>query len=125
MRAARQALAASGHTRPRTGETREALRILLATREHATKTRTATVNTFKALILTAPEELRAQFRGEPTAQQVRKAQALRPAAGQPLSEQHLRHALHQLATQISDPGHDLAASLSTSEAWFTPGHRPS
>ena len=45
--------------RPRGGETREALRILLATREHAAKTRTATVNTLKALILTAPEDLRA------------------------------------------------------------------
>ncbi len=111
VRAARQALAASGHARPRTGETREALRILLATREHATKTRTATVNTFKALILTAPEDLRARFRGLPTAWQVRDAQALRPAAGQPLSEQHLRRALRQLATQISDLDHDLAASL--------------
>ena len=111
VRAARQALAASGHARPRTGETREALRILLATREHATKTRTATVNTFKALILTAPEDLRALFRGQPTARQVRDAQALRPAAGQPLSEQHLRRALRQLATQISDLDRDLAASL--------------
>ena len=110
MRAARQALAASGHARPRAGETREALRILLATREHATKIRTATVSTFKALIPTAPEELRAQFRGQPTARQVRDARALRPAPGQPVSEQHLRRALRQL-TQISDPGNDLAASL--------------
>jgi hypothetical protein len=58
---------------PRGGDAREALRILLATREHATKTRTATVNTLKALILTAPAELRAQFRGRPTAGQVRAA----------------------------------------------------
>ena len=111
VRAARQALAASGHARPRTGETREALRILLATREHATKTRTATASTFKALILTAPEDLRAQFRGHATTRQVRDAQTLRPAARQPVSEQHLRRALRQLATQISDPGDDLAASL--------------
>jgi transposase len=110
-RAARQALAASGHARPRTGETREALRILLATREHATKTRTATASTFKALILTAPEDLRAQFRDHATTRQVRDAQTLRPAARQPVSEQHLRRALRQLATQISDPGDDLAASL--------------
>jgi transposase len=111
VRAARQALATAEPARPRTGETREALRILLATREHATKIRTASVNTFKALILTAPEDLRAQFRGHPTARQVRDARALRPAAGQPVSEQHLRRALHQLATQIGDLDADLAASL--------------
>jgi transposase len=69
------------------------------------------VNTFKALILTAPEDLRAWFRGQPTARQVRAALTLRPAAGQPVSEQHLRRALHQLAAQITGPGDDLAASL--------------
>ena len=73
VRAARQALNSPDSARPRAGDAREALRILLATREHATKTRTATVNTLKALILTAPEELRAQFRGRPTAGQVRAA----------------------------------------------------
>ena len=77
VRAARQALAAPDPAQPRTGDTREALRILLATREHATKTRTATVNALKALILTAPEDLRAQFRGRRTAAQVRAALALR------------------------------------------------
>src|SRR5690242_13071298 len=73
VRAARQALAAPRPAQPRTGDTREALPILLATREHATRTRTATVNTFKARILTAPEDLRAAFRGRPTAAQVRTA----------------------------------------------------
>jgi transposase len=111
VHAARQALAASNPSRPRAGETREALRILLATREHATKTRTAAVNTFKALILTAPEDLRARFRSQPTAQQVRHARTLRPAAGQPVSEQHLRRALRQLAAQISDLDDDLTSSL--------------
>src|SRR6185437_14290548 len=81
--------------RPRGGETREALRILLATREHAAKTRTATVNTLKALILTAPEDLRARFRGHATRAQVSTALTLRAGAGQPVSEQHLRRALHQ------------------------------
>ena len=84
IRAARQALAIPDPAQPRTGDTREALRILLATREHATKTRTATVNTLKALILTAPEDLRAQFRGRRTAAQVRAALALRPCASSPV-----------------------------------------
>ena len=110
IRAARQALATAHPALPRTGQAREALRILLATREHATKTRTATVNIFKALILTAPEALRSQFRGRPTRQQVRTARALRARAGQPISEQHLRHALRQLATQIAAHDTDLAAN---------------
>ena len=111
VRAARQALAAPGPAQPRTGDTREALRILLATREHATKTRTATVNTLKALILTAPEDLRAQFRGHRTAAQVRTALALPSRPSQPVSEQHLRQALRQLARQISDQDATLKASL--------------
>ena len=110
IRAARQALAITDPAQPRTGHTREALRILLATREHATKTRTATVNTLKALILTAPEDLRAQFRGRPTTAQVRAALTLQPRPGQPVSEHHLREALRQLARQITG----LDAALKTS-----------
>ena len=110
IRAARQALAIAHPAQPRTGDTRKALRILLATREHATKTRSATVNTFKALILTAPEDLRAQFRGRLTAAQACAALALRPRPGQPVSEQHLREALRQLARQITG----LDAALKTS-----------
>jgi transposase len=113
VRAARQALAAPDPAQPRTGDTREALRILLATREHAIKTRTATVNTFKALILTAPEDLRAQFRGRPTATQARTALTLSPRPGQPISHQHLHAALRQLARQISDLDATLKASLTT------------
>ncbi|MEP7020614.1 MAG: transposase [Pseudonocardiales bacterium] len=113
VRAARQALATADPARPRTGETREALRILLATREYATKTRTATVNTFKALVLTAPDSLRDKFRRLPTDRQVRAAKALRARPGQPVSEQHLHRALAQLATQITSFDADLAASLKT------------
>ena len=122
IRAARQALAIPDPAQPRTGDTREALRILLATREHATKTRTATVNTLKALILTAPEDLRAQFRGRRTAAQVRAALALRPRPGQPVSEQHLRQALHELARQITGLDAALKTSLknlrSLARAWM-------
>jgi transposase len=113
VRAARQALATADPARPRTGETREALRILLATREHTTKTRTATVNTFKALVLTAPDSLREKFRRLPTACQITAARALRARQGQPVSEQHLHRALSQLATQITSLDADLAASLKT------------
>lgn len=59
------------------------------------------MNTLKALILTAPEHLRAQFRSHPTPRQVRTA------PGQSVSQQHLR----QLATQITGLDTELTASL--------------
>ena len=42
-------------------------------RRHYTDTRTATVNLFKSLILTADDDLRDQFGGRTTNQQVRHA----------------------------------------------------
>ena len=37
--------------------------MLVVVRDHHARMRTATVNAFKAFVLTAPEPLRAQFRG--------------------------------------------------------------
>ncbi len=72
VHAARAVLAADHIATPRADGDREALRILHACRRHYTDTRTATVNLFKSLILTADDELREQFRGN-TDQQVRHA----------------------------------------------------
>jgi transposase len=75
IRAAREAL---GHDRPaiprRRGE-REALRALLTTRRSATTARVAAVGQLKALIVGAPEELRAELRGNPPAARWRTAPA--------------------------------------------------
>jgi len=60
------------------------------------------VNTFKALILTAPEDLRAQFRSHPTAAEVRAALTLPARPSLPVSHRFLRAALRQLACQITD-----------------------
>ena len=54
LRAARDALAAEQHARPRADGAREALRILLAARAQASTARTAAVNSLKALLLGAP-----------------------------------------------------------------------
>src|SRR5690606_9439702 len=59
--AAREALAATRHAQPRVDGNREALRVLLVAREHATTTRAA-VNVFKSLLLTAPDQLRERLR---------------------------------------------------------------
>jgi transposase len=71
VHAARAVLAADHTATPRADGDREALRILHACRRHYTDTRTATVNLFKSLILTADDEFPEQFRGRNTDQQVR------------------------------------------------------
>jgi transposase len=52
------------------GGDREALRVLLATRQGAVTDRTCALNQLKALIVAAPEELRAELRGRRTSDQV-------------------------------------------------------
>jgi transposase len=79
--AARTALATTCHRIPRADGIREALRTLLVTRGTTRSARVAAVNTFKALILTAEEPLRAKLRDATTFQQLRRAAALRVPAG--------------------------------------------
>jgi len=109
-RAAREVLAAQTHAQPRTDGDREALRILLVTRGHATTARTAAVNTLKALLLTAPDQLRQPLRGLTTAAQVRSCAGLRVSTRQPAAERVLRHSLRQLARHISILDRELAAN---------------
>jgi len=109
-RAAREVLAAQAHAQPRTDGDREALRILLVTRGHATTARTAAVNTLKALLLTAPDQLRQPLRGLTTAAQVRSCAGLRVSTRQPAAERVLCHSLRQLARHISILDRELAAN---------------
>ena len=60
--AAAAGLATNRHAQPRHDGDREALRILLVARDHANTTRTAAVNLFKSLLLTAPDRLREPLR---------------------------------------------------------------
>ncbi len=66
VRAARETLSHQHQTLPRRRGDREALRVLLTTRRHATSGRVAAINQLKALIVGAPEELRAELRGVAT-----------------------------------------------------------
>jgi transposase len=109
-RAARDALTAGKLARPRADGEREALRILLAGRAQATSARTAAVNTFKALILGAPGDLRQVLRGLSTPRQARKCRSLRGHARQPVAEQVLRAELRRLATHIGALDRELRAS---------------
>jgi transposase len=68
LRAAREALAQQHLAAPRRHGDREALRVLLATRQGAVTARTCAINQLKALIVGAPEELRAELRGRSSGQ---------------------------------------------------------
>ncbi len=99
-RAAREALTVVHHADPRADGDREALRILLVAREHANTTRTAAVNVFKALVLTAPDELRDSLRHKSTPRQTAACAVLRTHASHSTSERILRQTLRALAQQI-------------------------
>jgi transposase len=71
-RAAREALTHEHPLAPRRHGDREALRVLLATRHSACVARVSAINQLKALIVRAPEELRAELRALGTKQQVRR-----------------------------------------------------
>jgi hypothetical protein len=77
VRAAREALAHDHLLAPRRRGDREALRVLLATRHGACAAKVSTTNQLKALIVGAPEELRAELRGLATKRQITRCALLR------------------------------------------------
>ena len=112
-RAAREVLGRPDLAVPRARGRREALRALESTRRGAQTARTAAINELKALIISAPVDLRDQLRGLTTAAQVAKCAALRlPAA--PLDElTATKQALRSLAPRIKTLTAE-AADLQTS-----------
>jgi len=110
LRAARDALAADKLAQPRSDGPREALRILLTARAQASTARTAAVNTLKALLLGAPDDLRQALRGLSTPRQASKCRSLRVRASQPVAEQILRTELRRLATHIGTWDRELRAN---------------
>ena len=112
-RAAREVLGRSDLAVPRARGRREALRALETTRRGAQTARTAAINELKALIVSAPVDLRDQLRGLTTAAQVAKCAAFRlPAA--PLDEiTATKQALRSLARRIKTLTAE-AADLQTS-----------
>jgi transposase len=84
VRAAREVLAHDHPLAPRRRGDREALRVLLATRHSACVAKVSAINQLKALIVGAPEELRAELRGLATKRQITRCARLRdrPARSQ-------------------------------------------
>jgi transposase len=100
IRAARETLGHQHQTLPRRRGDREALRVLLTTRRHATSSRVAAVNQLKALIVGAPEELRAELRGVATKAQIDRCVGLRDRPARPLEHRMTVRALRTTARRI-------------------------
>ena len=75
--AARAALAADTLALPRTGERREALRLLLVARRSAVDVRREALTQLRAVIVTAPDGLREQLRGLPVGKLLDRCRRLR------------------------------------------------
>jgi transposase len=80
VRAAREVLAREHQIKPRQRGNREAIRVLLATRNGAVLARTKALNHLHALVVTAPDELRARLSGTSTGDLTRRCAALRVRA---------------------------------------------
>jgi Transposase IS116/IS110/IS902 family len=97
--------------------------VLLTTRRRATLARVAAVGQLKALIVAAPEELRAELRGRNAANQVQRCAALRRRPAQSLEHQATVRALWATAQRIrslqAEAG-QLQAELTTLVAAMAP-----
>ncbi|MEE9206385.1 MAG: IS110 family transposase [Acidimicrobiia bacterium] len=97
VRAAREVLAAKDLIEPRRGGEREAVRVLLATRNGAVVARTKALNHLQALVVTAPGRLRSRLGGLTTLQLTRQAARLRLSADQPIEDQATVRAMRACA----------------------------
>jgi len=100
VRAAREALAQDHLGAPRRRGDREALRVLLATRHSACVAKVCAINQLKALVVGAPEELRAELRGLTTNRQVVRCAALRDRPARSLEHRMTVRALRSTACRI-------------------------
>jgi transposase len=97
VRAAREVLAAKDLIEPRRRGEREAVRVLLATRNGAVVARTKALNHLQALVVTAPERLRSRLGGLTTTELARRAARLRVSADQPIEDQATVRAMRACA----------------------------
>jgi transposase len=100
VRAAREALAQQHLAAPRRRGDRQALRVLLATRQGAVTARTCAINQLKALIVGAPEELRAELRGCNRSGQVAYCAVLRDRPARSLEHRMTVRALRSTAQRV-------------------------
>ncbi|WP_410575773.1 IS110 family transposase [Amycolatopsis sp. cmx-4-61] len=100
VRAAREILSSDRLIEPRSRGQREALRVLLSTRAGAVSARTAAINHLKALIVSAPENLRAELRGQTSDTQIGYCAKLRDRPAQDLEHRSTIRAMRSTAHRI-------------------------
>jgi transposase len=113
IEAAREALTQRRHAAPRAAGEREALRVLVNTREGAVLARTAAINQLRALVVAAPEPLRANLRGLTFAELVAGCAHLRPGARDKATRASalaLRSTARRIAT-LSDEARQLTREI--------------
>jgi transposase len=98
VRTARAALASETLALPRTGERREALRLLLVARRSAVDVRREALSQLRAVLVTAPEPLREQLRRLPVGRLLDRCSRLRRAGA--ADELATRLVLRSLARRI-------------------------
>jgi transposase len=97
VRAAREVLGRDRQIEPRTRGEREAVRVLLATRNGAVVARTKVLNHLHALVVTAPDRLRERLAGLNSQELVRRCARLRVCDDRPVEEQATVRALRACA----------------------------
>jgi transposase len=125
VRAAREALTQDHPAAPRRRGDREALRVLLSTRRGAVIARVDAINQLKALIVGAPEELRAELRGRATTTQILECARLRHRPARSLEHRATIRALRAVAeriqtleAEIDALGAELAALVGAIAPWL-------
>jgi transposase len=100
VRAAREALAREHLAQPRRRGDREALRVLLSTRDDAMRARTKAICQLKDLIVNAPEALRRPLHGLPLVALVARCARLRTSAAQSVEVRCTLLALRTTARRV-------------------------
>ncbi|MGA5135540.1 IS110 family transposase [Streptomyces olivoreticuli] len=100
IRAAREALATEHVIQPRKRGEREAMRVLLATRQGAVHASTAAINQLKALIVSAPDDLRAELRRLSRPAQITRCAGLRDRPALPVEHRMTIRALRSTAQRV-------------------------
>jgi transposase len=97
LRAARSVLSSEPLARPRAGERREALRVLLLARRSAVDVRREALAQLRSVVVTAPDRLRAELRGLPAGRLLQRCSRLRRCGDLSADELAARLVLRSLA----------------------------
>ncbi|MFL6035552.1 MAG: IS110 family transposase [Gaiellaceae bacterium] len=100
LRAARAALASDRLTLPRSGQRREALRLLLVARRGAVEVRRRALVQLRSVIVTAPDRLRAELQALPERRLLERCSRFRRSSACPVDELAAKLVLRTLAQRI-------------------------